>query len=307
MFHYNFQLKNNRVFLWATIIVITFLWGYAWVLMKASLSYMGPFAFSAFRFGTGTLTLFFLLSVFRLGIPEKKYWFPLFVVGMLQTAFVFLSVMYGLLFIGAGKASILLYSMPLWSSLLAVKFLGEKMTVTKSIGLTMGIFGLLIIVGIDFLLEQEGKVVFGELLILFGALSWAISNIYYRKTLEGLSKLQASAFQMFFGTIGIFIAYRLTEWGQPIHWTGLSIFYVLFTGAIASALCFTIWFFIISSVDMATATISTLLVPIFGLLFSHVLLGEAITVETMVGSLFIILGIVISQRKKKFIRQQRRK
>ncbi|WAA11754.1 DMT family transporter [Fervidibacillus halotolerans] len=299
MFHRHFHLKNNPYLLWGTIILITILWGYAWVLMKAGLDYMGPFAFSTFRFSTGTLTLFFLLSILKLGIPARKYWVHLAIVGMLQTTFVFLSVMYGLLFIGAGKASILLYSMPLWSSLLAVPFLKEEMSIKKILGLGLGMFGLVIIVGFDILFVRDGKAIFGELLILFGALSWAISNIYYRKTLLSLPKLQTSAFQMFFGTIGIFIAYMFTEWKEPIQWNGLSISYVLFTGIVASALCFTVWFVIISSVDMASATISTLLVPVFGLLFSSLLLGENITLETFIGSILIILGIVISQIEKK--------
>src|SRR5690625_4361192 len=121
-------LHTHKWALWILIIMITVLWGYAWVLMKASLAYMGPFTFTACRFATGSLTLIFIVWFLQLGLPPRRYWKHLIVVGLLQTSAVFLLVMYSLLFVDAGKSSVLLYSMPMWSSLLAVKFLGEKLT-----------------------------------------------------------------------------------------------------------------------------------------------------------------------------------
>ncbi|MFD1849064.1 EamA family transporter [Oceanobacillus bengalensis] len=50
-------LQKRKSFLWSFIVVITLLWGYAWVLMKEAHHYMEPFTFSSFRFGIGTITL----------------------------------------------------------------------------------------------------------------------------------------------------------------------------------------------------------------------------------------------------------
>lgn len=292
-------LHNHKWALWVLIITITVLWGYAWVLMKASLDYMGPFTFTAFRFAIGSLTLLFIVWIFKLGIPLKKYWKPLILVGLLQTAAVFLLVMYGLRFVDAGKSSVLLYSMPMWSSFLAVKFLGEKLTVKQIIGLFTGMVGLLTILGWDIWIGQSLQVLFGEVLIIIAAVVWAISNIYFRLHLEELPKIQSSAYQMTFGTIGIFIAALFMEWGDPVHLNAHSIYYILFTGILASALCFTVWYLILSLIDMATATIATLLVPIFGLVFSALILGEKMSVGIVVGSGLIICGIVAAQKRNK--------
>ncbi|WP_042337555.1 DMT family transporter [Bacillus andreraoultii] len=290
--------RHNKSVLWSLIISITVLWGYAWVLMKASLQYMGPFTFSSYRFLTGTLALFVVLLLLKIGFPHKRYWKHLFVVGILQTAIVFLLVMYGLKFVGAGKSSVLLYSMPIWSSFLAAKFLQERLSLKKLCGLVVGLIGLLIIFGSD-LFKQDQMIIIGEILIILAAISWGISNVYFRIYLHQLPKLQTSAFQMLFGTIGIVVVTLIMEPGMPVEWNMESIYYILFTGVVASALCFTVWFIILSSIDIVTATISTLLVPIFGLIFSHILLGEKITVSIMVGTLFIISGIIISQQREK--------
>ncbi|QQK80358.1 DMT family transporter [Salicibibacter cibi] len=291
--------QSNKLIIYILMLVITLLWGYAWVLMKDALTYMGPFTFSAFRFGTGAVTLLLVVWILRIGFPPRQYWKHLVVIGFLQTTVVFTLVMYALEFVDAGQSSVLLYSMPMWSSLLAVQFLGEKITPAKLTGLIVGIIGLFTIVGWDMWIGQSFEVIFGQLLIIIAAIAWAISNIYYRRHVSGLSQLQVSAMQMFFGSIGITLAALITEWGEPIVFNAASIYYVLFTGVLASALAFTAWFFIISKIDMVTATISTLLVPIFGLTFSSILLGEQMTIGVLTGSALIISGIVIATISKK--------
>ncbi|WP_164668002.1 DMT family transporter [Virgibacillus doumboii] len=294
----NTILKNKWV-VWGLILLITIIWGYAWVFMKASLEFMGPFTFSAFRFGTGAATLLLVVWLLKAGKPPREMWKHLIVVGILQTSIVFLLVMYGMQFVNAGKSSVLLYSMPLWSSIFAVKLLGERISAGKVIGLAVGMLGLVTILGWDIFMVQDPAVIFGELLIVIAAVSWAGANVYYRLKLQGVTQLQVSAYQMLFGTIGIFIATMFAEWGDPVKLTGESIFYILFTGVLASALCFTVWFVILSIIDMVSATLSTLLVPVFGLFFGWWILDETLTSGVIAGSALIILGIIVAQVSKK--------
>lgn len=294
----SFLHKNNWA-TWALILLVTVLWGYAWVFMKLALNYMGPFTFSAFRFGTGAVTMLLVILAAKTGLPSKRHWKHFIVIGILQTSVVFLLVMYGLRFVDAGKSSVLLYSMPMFSSLLAVKFIGEKLTPAKSSGLATGMIGLLTILGWDIWTQQSADVIIGELLIIVSAISWGISNIYYRMKLQDASQLQVNTWQMVFGAIGIIIATLPAEWGEPVTLNASSIYYILFTGVLASALCFTGWFIVLSIIDMVTATISTLLVPIFGLFFSSIILNEHLTGGVLIGSALIIAGIIIAQLSKK--------
>ncbi|MGJ9457660.1 DMT family transporter [Oceanobacillus sp. CF4.6] len=290
-------LRKNRLLLWLLILTITIIWGYAWVLMKASLEFMGPFSFSFFRFGVGTVTLMLIVWLLKIGMPPKESWKHLLIVGTLQTAIVFLFVMFALRFVDAGKSSVLLYSMPIWSSMLATKFLQEKITPAKMAGLWIGMLGLLTILGWDIWVGQNPSIIFGELLIIIAAFSWAVSNVYYRIHVQDLPKIQATAFQMLFGTIAIFIVTLFMEWGEPVQLNAQSTYYILFTGVLASALCFTVWFIILSVIDMVTATISTMLVPLFGLLFSSLLLNEEMTPSIVVGFVLIVIGIIVAQLK----------
>lgn len=294
----SFSIHSNKI-KWVLILSITIMWGYAWVLMKEVLEFMGPFTFSSLRFFIGSVTLFIVMWMMKIGLPERRFWKPLIIVGLLQTTVVYVFVMYGLLFVDAGKSSVLLYSMPLWSSLLAVKFLGEKLTRQKYIGLILGMVGLLTILGWDIWIGQRKEVVFGEVLMILAAIAWGFANNIYRLHLEEMSKIQATAYQMAFGTVGIMFAALLMEWNEPIYINAQSIYYLLFTGVITSALCFTGWFILLSMIDMVTATMSTLLVPVFGLFFGSLLLDEQITVGIWIGTGLILFGISYAQWNQK--------
>lgn len=284
---------------WGLILLITSLWGYGWVPMKTGLNYMGPAMFTALRFMVGAITLLIVVFLMKLGLPKKRYWKHLFLVGLLQTAAVFLLVMYGLNLVDAGKSSVLLYSMPLWSSILAVPYLKEKLTWKQLTGLFLGMIGLLIILGWDIWSMQDALVVSGELLIILASVIWAISNIYFRLHLAALPKVQSSAYQMTFGAIVLLVFAVIAEWGEPVMINASSLYDVIYSGVIASALCFTVWYLVLSKINMVTATIATLLVPVFGLFFSALLLAEEITLSVIVGAGFIIYGIIRAQLKKK--------
>lgn len=287
----------NRLTIWALILLITILWGYAWVVMKQSLTYMGPLTFSSLRFLSGTLTLLLFIWLTKQHIPLKKYWRQLLILGILQTAIVFTLVTVALQFVGAGKSSMLLYSMPIWSSLLATFYLHEKPSLFGWIGLLLGLIGLVIILGMEFFSGQDRNAFMGQTLIIIASFSWAISNIYFRLHLQHLPRVTTTTYQMLFGTIGLIFATFLFERHLPLDINALSIYYILFAGVIASALCFSIWYILLSSIDMMTATISSMLVPIFGLFFSSLILDEHLSFNLMLGSCIIIVGIVMTQFK----------
>src|SRR5690625_7897424 len=102
--------------------ITTILWGYAWVVMKMAPDYMGPFMFSSLRFIVGSLTMLFVVWIFRLGFPPREHVLDLIIIGVLQTSIVFLIVMYGLRFVDAGKSSFIFYSMSIWFSLFSLRF-----------------------------------------------------------------------------------------------------------------------------------------------------------------------------------------
>src|SRR5699024_7755736 len=159
------------------------------------------------------IVLFFM----RLKKPSKVQLKHMVIVGLLQTTIVFLLVMYGMQFVDAGKSSVLLYSMPIWSRFLAARILKENITKAKIAGLGLGVLVVVTILGWDLCIWQSIRAVFGEALIIIATISSGASIVYYRLKLQGIPNIQAAAYQMGFGTIGIILAAVVMEWGEPLQ------------------------------------------------------------------------------------------
>ncbi|MDQ0300767.1 drug/metabolite transporter (DMT)-like permease [Salibacterium salarium] len=279
------------------IIFLTVSWGYSWPLMKIGLQYTDPFTFSFLRFFVGASVLLLILLL-KKGIVNSFTNIPykhVVVLGFLQTFTVFGLITYAMLFVDAGKTSIILYTMPIWSSVLAAVFLKETITRKNIIGLGLGLIGLLLIIGADIYQQASLENTIGIALILIASVSWAIANVYFRLKLSGTDSFAVTTFQMLTGALGLGVLALILEQGQNMEWTAESVFSIVFTGVIASAVCFSIWYYLLRVVNTITASISTLLVPVFGVLFGYLLLQEVLGTFMIFGAIFILSGIFISQ------------
>ena len=137
----------------------------------------------------------------------------------------------------------------------------------------------------------------GELLIIIGAVSWAVSNIWVKKRMIGENVYAVSTLQLTFGTLGLLLLAIPTQGVLNVDWTPYSIYILLFTGVIASAVDFTIWFYLIRKLDINIATFSSLLVPVFGLLFDWLMLGNRPDLGVIIGGVLILAGIYKVSRK----------
>jgi drug/metabolite transporter (DMT)-like permease len=278
-------------------------WGYAWVSMKMSLEYMGPFTFSALRFLIGALALLIVLIYKKIPMPKRDLWGPLIFLGLLQTSLVYIFVMTGMRFVEAGKSSVILYSMPLWSSLLATHFLKEHVSWIKWFGIGLGAVGLSFILGMDVWQNQSGMILIGEAIIVLAAIIWATSNVFHQKKFSGENQLMVTTFQMLFGTLGLFLAALLLERNEAFIVNATSIGLLVFTGVLASAFCFSAWFYLLEKLDTVTVTNASLLVPIFGVLFSWLTFGEPITIEIIIGAAFVLVGVIITRNDRLFYKK----
>lgn len=282
----------NATVLYIILLVFTITtWGYSWVLMKMGLEYSGPFSFAAWRCAIGAAAMIIYLLFRPVKWPDLKALPDYIAIGLFQTTFMFGLMLYGMQFVSAGKTSVLLYTMPIWTILLVHFYLKEDINRRKWIGVALGTFGVVCILGWDTITNQNRAVLIGELLILAGAVSWAVSNIWIKKRMVGHNVYTMSGLQLAFGAIGLAILAAPTEGLFNVDWNTHSLYILVFTGVIASAVDFTIWFYLLKKMDINILTFSSMLVPVFGLLFDWLLLGNDLDPGIIVGGLLILAGI----------------
>ena len=124
--------------------LLALIWGYNWVVMKVGLQYAQPFTFSALRTFLGALSLFALLLVLRRSLRPPPLGWTL-VIGLLQTTGFVGLLMWALESGGAGKTSVLTYTMPFWLLLLAWAFLGERLRGVQWVAVALALAGLVLV------------------------------------------------------------------------------------------------------------------------------------------------------------------
>lgn len=288
----------NKTFLLVFLLVFTITtWGYSWVLMKMGLEYSGPFTFAAWRCGIAAVAMIIFVSVKSIKWPKVNKLPDYFAIGMFQTTLMFGLMLYGMQYVNAGKTSVLLYTMPIWTMFMLHFYLKERLDTARWIGVALGTIGIAFILGRDTLVYQSSEILFGELLILGGAVSWAISNIWMRKRMAGEDIYMVSTIQLSLGAIGLALIALPTEGLLIVDWNPHSLYILLFTGLIASAVDFTIWFYLLKNLDIKITTFSSMLVPVCGLIFDWAILGNTLDSGVIVGGALILAGIYKVSKK----------
>lgn len=271
------------------ILILCLIWGFNFVVMKSANGAFPPVLFAAFRFFVGAAVLFGVAYFKKIPLPSKRNlkWYIL--CGILQTTYFNLAIQISLNYISAGLVSVLTYSMPLFFCILAHFFIpGERLTLRKITGIIIGIIGLFFALNITHL---DGSL-WTLILALSSAISWAVSNLIIKQKLQNCDKIQFTAWQMAIGAGALFLYSFCFENGQS-HWSIVSIGYILFSGIIASALAFVLWSYILTKIQASKASISLLMVPLVGIISSYLFLKESLKVSTIIGVLFVLLGIWI--------------
>ncbi len=272
-------------------------WGLNWPAMKVVLLEMGPWTFRVLCLfvGGGALLLLTWLWGQRPGIPAAQ-------VPALGLAALFnitgwhLCSAYGLLYIGSGRASIIAFTMPLWASLIGVQVLGERIRARHVVALAAGLVALALLVGQD--LAVLGEAPIGAMLMLGAALSWAIGTIMIKKMAPWPMPVMAlSGWQLILGGVPVLIGWWFLEsWPDFTALSGQALFSLAFAIGVAMVFCHTAYFKLVSLVPANVAAISTLAVPVVGVISSAWLLAEPIGLAATMALLLVLSGLVLLLR-----------
>jgi drug/metabolite transporter (DMT)-like permease len=268
--------------------VIAPIWGYSWVVSKVALEYSGPFTFAGLISGLGAVCLFAVLAVRRRPLrPPPLGWTLL--VGLLQTALFNGLATAALTVGGAGKVSVLVYTMPFWLLLLAWLFLGERLRGLQWPAVAVAFAGLILVVRP----WDIGGALSGVLACAAG-LSWAGAALAV-KLLQRHARtdtLSLTAWQLLFGCIPLLALGFLIEGDVP-DWTPVFIACLAYSVLLANAVCWALWLFALRALPAGAAGMGTLAVPVVGVIAAWIQLQEKPTPVEGAGMVLIIAALAV--------------
>ncbi len=264
-------------------------WGYNWVIMKQVLAFVGPFDFSALRNLLGAGVLLAVLLLLRRPMRIRA-WRRVVLLGVLQTGVFSALVQLALLHGGAGKTSILVYTMPFWVIPMAWGAFGERIRGLQWLALVLALAGLLLV------LEPwraQGDFL-SEALAVAAGLCWALATVVAKWIRRDCptDALPLTAWQMLLGALALgIVAWLVPE--KPIEPTLYFYGALFYNAAIATAAAWFLWLFALQHLSAAVAGMAILGVPVVGVLSSWLELGERPGGVELAGMLLIGVALLV--------------
>ncbi|QSG11109.1 Permease of the drug/metabolite transporter (DMT) superfamily [Halapricum desulfuricans] len=282
-------------------VVLSVVWGSAFVAIKAGLADIPPVLFAAIRYDVaGALVLGYAVLTVERWRPRTRHEWAAVAVGS-----VFLIAGYhALLFVGeqgttSAAAAVVVSLSPVLTTGFARLLLPEE----RLIG--VGIAGLLLgLVGVAVLVRPDPANLFGRDVVSVGlvfgaALSFAFGSVLLRWLDAGLPIETLEAWSMVGGAILMHVlsVALLGESPAAIDWTPRAIVALGYLSLIASAVGFLVYFDLLDRLGPVEINLVSYLAPVVAAVVGFAFLGEVIDAATGVGFLFIFVGFVLLKRR----------
>ncbi len=196
--------------------------------------------------------------------------------------------------LSAGQGALLVYTMPVWATLLAWPFLGKRPTARSIGGLALCIAGVGLLFGGQDMSLGIDKLP-GILLALGAAFLFALGTIVLKPS--ALPPLTSVAWQLAIGCAPMVVFGLLFENPSlsslsPFGWAAM-----VYMTIVPMGVCYLTWFAALRRLPPATASIATLLTPVVGVTAAAFALGEPLGVKEFLAMSLTLGGVALVLQK----------
>lgn len=269
------------------------IWGASFLFMRIAADDFGPAPLVALRLGLGSLVLLPFLWRARARFPARL-WPKLALLGAINSALPFLLFAWGAQRAPAGVGAIANAMTVLFTALVGFLFFGERIGTRRAVALLAGFAGVVVL--------ASGKV--AGMSVGWAAAAGALASLSYglginlvRRHLTGLPPAAVAS-----ATLGsaalLVLPFALATWPEtPVpaaSWWSAVALGVLCTGA-----AFVMYYRLIARIGASRASTVTYLIPLFGVGWAWMLLGEPLTWTMAVAGALILGSVAFSQGRTK--------
>ncbi len=266
-------------------------WGLNFIFIRIGLHDAPPLWLAFMRAATGTAGIAAYQSMRRksrrLSMTELR---DALLVGIPNTAVFFGALFTGELRVPPGTTSILVFTFPLWVSLLSAPLLKMSLNRDTWISITIGFAGI-VLVSQPWVQTVHGQSLIFILILILGAFSWAVGTVFIKKRFDTETLGSVNLWQMASGTFILLIASLLFEPRGVITPSVQLVESIVWLGLIGSTLAYIAWYMLLGTYNAAQLSTWTFMVPVTALVASAFLFGEHLSAAQVTGVLLVLLSI----------------
>ncbi|WP_135384330.1 DMT family transporter [Vibrio tasmaniensis] len=269
-----------------------------WALMEQTID---PLSFSIVRIISGTLTLLILLTLSSHSKSreelvnndksvETKFKLPFQFTSILSLLVYMFGFSFAYLELGAGLGALVLFVAVQFTMIAAHLFAGNRMSLLEWCGCLLSVSGLVyLLMPTD---STSSPDITSIILMALAGVGWGIYTLAGKKSTNALQSTTANfAFSSLVILVLVSPLLVIPNVASQISITEQGLIYAILSGSVASGVGYSLWYYVVKKLDTVVASIAQLSVPVIATLGGVLLLSEPVTMQFIISSTVILLGI----------------
>jgi drug/metabolite transporter (DMT)-like permease len=293
---------NRKIIIYLEALLAVVIWGGNFIATKEALLEVSPATLVWLRFGIGVLVLGVAVAARRqFAFPARRELAYFALLGFLGVTFHQWLQATGLITAAATNTAWIVATIPVFTALLGWLALKEKLGILRVGGMVLAAAGVILIVSKGDLGSLfSGAFGFGESLILISAVNWAVFSVISRRGLDAHPATRLMFYVMLFGWLfanvwlfgfgpGLSQIPRLSinGWGA-----------ILVLGVLGSGVAYVAWYDALQALPASQLAAFINIEPLVATVTAAFMLGETITVFSVIGAALILVGVYLVNRPK---------
>ena len=271
------------------LLLLSLIWGASFLFIKVAVATIPPLSVAFGRTSLAAVLLYLVLRSRSLRMPGRSpVWGTFLLMGFFNGAVPYTLITWAEIHIDSGLAAIVNALMPLFTVLLAHLFTGdERLNWMKVVGIFLGFLGVVILIG-PAALNGLGKDVLAQLAVMAAALCYAIAVIFGRR-LKDITPLVAATGQLFCAAFLTLPMILLFDAPWALSPSFISVGALTCLSLLGTALAYLLYYYLLPRIGSTNLSLVTYLIPITGVFWGALLLGERLH-----WSAFLALGLILA-------------
>lgn len=294
---------SSYVTVYFKLAAVTMIWGGTFVAGRFLADSLSPLFAASLRFllASVALLLFLLLARIPLARPSSRQWLQLTLLGFFGIFFYNLCFFYGLHYINASRASLIVALNPAVIGLASWLLFKERMSRAKVIGIAICIAGasLVIVSRHPQLLAGQSDAWIGDLLIFGCVLGWGIYSLFSKDLNQTLGPVQTVTYSILLGTVMLWVVSAVRGEVSVAALVGLGSaqwLSLMYLGVLGSALAYIGYYDGLRTIGATRSGVFIALNPLTAVILGALLLGEQLTLTMCLGGGLILAGIFLCNK-----------
>ena len=279
----------------ALLVTLAALWGGSFVFMRVAVPALGPVPLAYVRVSIAAVVLLMVAFARKRIPPFRTRWRELLVVGVVNSAVPFSLFCYAEQYISASAGAVLNATSPFFAVVAGAVWLSQPATKAKLAGIAIGMIGVVVLVGLTPGATSD-QVLLAVAACLVASVCYALAGVYTKHALSDVPSHAIACASQVFAALALVPLLPFTTIPGPL--TGVVIANVLGLAVGSTAIAYLIYFKLIADAGPQRALSVTFLIPLFGVLWGALFLGEPLTFNLLIGGALVVAGTVVTVKSR---------